>query len=51
MISVFGSFSIEANIAFRKSSETCTGNKALFSALFLKMSAKKLDTTTLNPKS
>jgi hypothetical protein len=29
--------------------ETCTGSRPLLRALFLKISAKKLETTTLNP--
>src|SRR6185369_14762221 len=49
--SVFGSFATVSNILFRKSSLTCTGSKKLFSELFLKMSAKKLLTTTSKPAS
>ena len=40
---------IEANREARNSSLTTTGSTQLFNALFLKMSAKKLETTTLNP--
>ena len=32
-----------------ETSDTVTGSKPLLSALFLNMSAKKLDTTALNP--
>ncbi len=39
------------NILSRNSSETCTGNTPLLSALFLKISAKKLETTASNPAS
>ena len=38
-----------ANICCKNASVTVTGSTPLFNALFLKMSAKKLDTTTLNP--
>ena len=43
------SVSIAANSAFKKPSDTCTGNKPLLRAFPLKMSAKKLETITLNP--
>ena len=38
-----------AKMACKKTSDTVTGNTPLFKALFLNMSAKKLDTTTLKP--
>ena len=43
--------STAVKILFKNSSLTVTGNRKLFNALFLKMSAKKLLTTTSNPKS
>ncbi|HLW06274.1 MAG TPA: hypothetical protein VKY45_01825, partial [Marinilabiliaceae bacterium] len=45
----FGSASTALNNFSKNSSETTTGSSPLFKALFLKMSAKKLDTTTLKP--
>src|SRR5690606_30945718 len=51
VISVEGSASTVRNALLRNSSDTVTGRTALFNALFLKMSAKKLDTTTRKPKS
>ena len=38
-----------AKMACKKASDTVTGSTPLFKALFLKISAKKLDTTTLKP--
>jgi hypothetical protein len=48
---VAGSLSTVSKISFRKSSDTVTGSRKLLRALFLKMSAKKLLTTTSKPKS
>ncbi len=48
---VAGSFWMAAKSFWRKSSLTVTGSRKLFRALFLKISAKKLLTTTSNPAS
>ena len=47
--SVAGSASIAANISAKNSGETWTGSTPMFKQLFLKISAKKLDTTQRNP--
>src|SRR5690606_21839922 len=48
---VDGFFVTRSSALFRKASDTVTGSTALFNALFLKMSAKKLEMTTRNPPS
>jgi hypothetical protein len=45
----FGIFFNGFKYLARKPSDTCTGSNPLFRALLLKISAKKLETTTLKP--
>jgi len=47
--SVFGSASIALKIVSANSGLTCTGKTPIFKQFPLKMSAKKLETTALNP--